>query len=555
MQKIALRIFLVILSVSLPVLSSDFPGTGYITLENIQADLNFLASGAMQGREAGFQGGKVASAFLASRLLKYNLQPLTANDSLNKFDQYFQDFQMVGASIDNIHSSFSMTTNGDSQVMQLGTDYFYFFNSPSNLNISGQACFAGYAIHAPEYNYNDFQAIDCRGKIVLAYYGEPLENDSLVFFNGAHRTSYSLVDWKAREVARRGGRALVLIPTPANLERYQRMLKRKSRRKDEQIFVLSGETVVPVLYLSVEATERVFGDWVKSHFQQEDNRLRRWLQSSSEQPFIWKAGNWSPGEWHIQLTVKNKEYRDCRNVVTVVPGKDPELKNEYILIGAHYDHEGMENGKVRYGADDNASGVSANLNIARAYAQLQGSEKQGRSIIFAFWDAEEKGMLGSQYFAGHSQVPLKNIKTVFNMDMIGRDASFDFAALRKPIKDEDAENKVMLFYSAQAPALEGMAKDANDGPDLHLLFDPNVFFTSGSDHAVFHAMHIPVVYYFTGFHTDYYGYGDIPDKINYRKLTRITRHIANFVYRLANDQSIPHFDSTILTAPEGDFTR
>jgi Zn-dependent M28 family amino/carboxypeptidase len=178
-----------------------------------------------------------------------------------------------------------------------------------------------------------------------------------------------------------------------------------------------------------------------------------------------------------------------------------------------------------------------------------------RNLVFAFWDAEEKGTLGTQYFVEHPLIPLEKIKVVFNMDMIGRDASFNFAALRQPISEEGAENKVMLFYSAQAPVLKDIAAEANRAINLHLLFDPNVFFTSGSDHVNFHSRKVPVVFYFTGFHTDYTSANDTADKINFKKLTRITQHIANFSYRLANAETIPEFDSRILTAPEVDFIR
>jgi len=226
-----------------------------------------------------------------------------------------------------------------------------------------------------------------------------------------------------------------------------------------------------------------------------------------------------------------------------------------VLVGAHYDHEGVKEGKLFPGADDNASGVTANLQVAIAYAKNQKKLDLKRNLIFAFWDAEEKGTLGTQYFVEHPPVPLEHLKVVFNMDMIGRDASFNFAALRQPIKDEGAENKAMIFYSAQAPFLQDYANDANQTLQLQLLYDPNVFFTSGSDHVNFHSHRVPVVYYFTGFHTDYTSVNDTADKINFTKLTRISRHIANFSYLLVNAEVLPEFDIRILSAPEGDFVR
>jgi Zn-dependent M28 family amino/carboxypeptidase len=226
-----------------------------------------------------------------------------------------------------------------------------------------------------------------------------------------------------------------------------------------------------------------------------------------------------------------------------------------VLVGAHYDHEGIKNGEIFPGADDNGSGTVANLQVASAFAALSNAELADYHVIFAFWDAEEKGTLGTRYFVEHPPLPLTQIKTVLNMDMIGRDASFKFAALRQPVIDENAENQVMLFYSAQSPQLKKLALDVNSTTKLDLKFDPNVYFTSGSDHRSFHAREIPIVWYFTGFHTDYTSPRDTADKINFEKLTRITRHIANFSYKLANSESLPVFDKSILYTPEGDFTR
>ena len=468
---------------------------------------------------------------------------------------YFQPFRIVGAVPAKIASSLTIRQNNRETVARAGEDYYYFFNSPVELQVTAPAVFAGYSITAPEYNYDDFAGIDCTDKIVVAYYGEPLEKDSSVFFNGRHITTYATGDWKARLVAQKGGKALILLPTPENQDKYLRFLKRKTRTLKEQNFILMEETGIPVFYLSADFAEKMLGSWRRANFEQEQSRRRKWLSKGPKEPFTWKATGWQTGEWSVQVALSEVETRQCRNVLAVLPGSDPQQKEEFILIGSHYDHEGVKNGKIYRGADDNASGVTANLNIARAFAQARDKTPFKRSLVFAFWDGEEKGLRGSQYFVDHPLIPLDKIKIVFNMDMIGRDASFNFAALRRPVKEEDAENKVMLFYSAQTPELKTLAQKSNQAIGLHLLFDPNVFFTSGSDHMNFQAKKIPVVYYFTGFHTDYTSPDDTPDKIDYHKLTRIARHIANFAYRLSVKKEIPQFNSKILTAPEGDFKR
>ncbi len=524
----------------------------WIQQKDIKTDLFFLASSELQGREAGKIGGKTASLYIASQLYKNNLNPVVSKSSDEPFEVYYQNFNIIGVSDDQIKSIISIKNLKGGSKITIGKDYYYFFNSVNELDGIFEVVFAGYAIQAPEYHYNDLKKLDCRDKIVLAFYGEPLESEKGVFFNGIHRTHYSSSMLKARTLAQMGAKALILIPTPENRDKYAGFLQREFSRREEKRFILESEKSVPIFYLSADFSEKIFSSLLRD-FEKEKNRLIKWIKESSKIPFSWGRSNSLMGKWQVLLKINDKEIRKCRNVLAKFEGCDVKLKNEYILIGTHYDHEGIKNGKVFRGADDNASGVAANLNIARAFKKLSQDEYPSRSIVFAFWDAEEKGTLGSNYFVQNTAIPLEKLKVVFNMDMIGRDASFNFAALRKPIIDEDAEKKVMIFYSAQVPALRSLAENVNTDLNLHLLFDPNVFFTSGSDHVNFHSKKIPIVYYFTGFHTDYSSPKDTPDKIDFNKLTRITKHIARFVYKLATMKEIPEFDSSILEAPEGDF--
>ncbi len=529
-----------------------FPKLDLITEGQIKNDLIYLASEEMQGREAGLAGAKLAADFLKGELNKLDLDTLI-NDDGNNLNDFSQNFRILGTDLENVQSALTIDRDGEEIKAKYWEDYFYFFNSPQQVDVMGEIVFAGFAIFSPEYYYNDFKDLDLQDKIVVAYYGEPLQNDTLLFFNGKHQTKYMMSDWKAQEVAKRGGKALILIPNPENEDSYERFLKRRIQSSRKTPFVLDTEKSVPVLYLSNSFTKRIFSNFINKNFSSETEKLRIWLEKNNRDFFSWKGTNLDKLTWSVRISYDDPEVRNCQNLVALYSGNHPQLKDEFILIGSHYDHEGMRNGEVFLGADDNASGVSANLNIARAFAELTDKEKPARSVIFAFWDAEEKGTLGTKYFTDHSPFPLDRIKVVFNMDMIGRDASFNFAALRKPMIDENAENKVMIFYSAQSPELKELAKKSNFSINLHLLYDPNVFFTSGSDHVVFHSRHIPIVFYFTGFHTDYTSLNDTPEKINFTKLTKITRHIANFVYHLSMTEQSPGFNKKILSAPEGDF--
>ncbi|MFZ0391118.1 MAG: M28 family peptidase [Calditrichia bacterium] len=520
----------------------------------LKADVYFLASGELQGRETGLAGAQTAAVFLASRLYALQLKPFFEADKSSILTPYYQTFEMAGAVPSQVESSLTFHMREISIEARPQQDYFYFFNSPLPADLKGDVCFVGYGIQAPEFNYDDLSGRDCKGKIALAFYGEPqLSGDSL-FFNGDHITHYSLPGWKTENLAKTGAKALILIPDPARVDYYDKFLQRQGRRSGETQFVLQNEKSLPVIYLSGEFAKKVFGRLYNGGDSPEQKRLQKWASGKSGN-FQWREDAAKNLQADLKIKLPQTEVRKGRNVLAVLPGSDPQLRDEYILGGTHFDHEGIKENRIYFGADDNASGVAANLNIARALAGLSKMQQPQRSIIFAFWDAEEKGMLGSRYFLDHPPVPLSRIKAAFNMDMIGRDASFNFAALRQPMMDEDAENKVMIFYSAQAPQLAAVARKVNITRPLHLLFDPNAYFTSGSDHAAFHEAKIPVVYYFTGFHTDYSQPGDTPDKIDFQKLTRIAGHIAAFVKQLADMPEMPDFDNSVISAPEGDFSR
>ncbi|OGB60260.1 MAG: hypothetical protein A2Y94_02095 [Caldithrix sp. RBG_13_44_9] len=552
MKNIGIQILLCLVVYSY---SQDFPDLSVISEEQIRADLYHLTSQEFAGREAGVEGGIRVGDFIAESLRQAGLQPLPGIIGKESTSSFFQEFQIKGMKPCDITAELSISFSDSIIPATNGIDFHYFFNSDQSLDTKTSLVFAGYAIEAPEYFYNDFSAQPVKDKIVLGLYGEPLEKDTLVFFNGTHQTKYSMEYWKAKTVAEKGGKALILIPTPDNKEAYSKILQRRLAEKNQIKFVLAENLAVPVIYLSTEFSDRLWNIVFRQNFESMNDSLRDYLKDHLRKLLSWPAEKGLEYPVKLAIDYKNEEIRKCGNIIAYRHNTEHDISDEYLIIGAHYDHEGMKDRKIFPGADDNASGVVANLQVAMAYVKSTKNLQLKRNLVFAFWDAEEKGQLGTQYFVEHSPIPLEKLKVVFNMDMIGRDASFNFAALRQPMKDENAENKVMIFYSAQTPFLRDYANDANHSLQLHLLFDPNVFFTSGSDHVNFHSRKVPVVYYFTGFHTDYTSVNDTADKINYSKLTRITRHIANFLYLLVNAEVLPEFDSRILSAPEGDFIR
>lgn len=215
---------------------------------------------------------------------------------------------------------------------------------------------------------------------------------------------------------------------------------------------------------------------------------------------------------------------DMRNVLAKIEGKN---KNEIVVIGAHYDHLGLDpvlNGdKIYNGADDNASGVSAVLQIAKAF--LATGEQPERTVIFAFWDGEEKGLLGSKHFALTYQ-DMDKIKGYLNFDMIGRN------------NDESKPKHVVFFYTENTPAFGEWLKE--DVKKYNLQLEPNYRPwdrpVGGSDNATFALRNIPIMWYHTDGHPDYHMPGDESSKINWEKLVEITKASFLGMWKMANEK-------------------
>ena len=212
------------------------------------------------------------------------------------------------------------------------------------------------------------------------------------------------------------------------------------------------------------------------------------------------------------------------NVLGMIPGKDP---SQYIIVGAHYDHLGLDEDlagdKIYNGADDNASGVSAVMQIARAF--VESGEKPERNVIFAFWDGEEHGVLGSDYFVSNCLFK-KDIKGYLNFDMIGRNT------------DESKPNYVVYFYSDSNPIFSNWLKD--DIKQYNLKLEPDYRATDislgGSDNRSFGKNGIPIIWYHTDGHPDYHKVSDTADKLNYSKLVDITKAAYLNAWNLANEK-------------------
>lgn len=232
----------------------------------------------------------------------------------------------------------------------------------------------------------------------------------------------------------------------------------------------------------------------------------------------------------VSATTYFQEFgNECRNLLGLMPGNDPKLKHEVIVIGAHYDHVGYGNettsngpiGHIHNGADDNASGVSAVLEIANAW--LASGERPRRTLLFALWDGEEHGLLGSKHWTANPTCPLASIRCAVNMDMVGRMSE-------TPI--EVTGSRTMLGFRRLL-----CRHNHETNLKLHFLWGSK----EDSDHWSFFERRIPYVMPFTGFHADYHRPSDDVDKINYQGIQQISRWMFGVTYELANASELPAF--------------
>jgi len=218
-----------------------------------------------------------------------------------------------------------------------------------------------------------------------------------------------------------------------------------------------------------------------------------------------------------------------RNVIGLWPGSDPVLKDEYIQVGAHYDHVGYGNaqnsfgptGYIHNGADDNASGVAGLLEAAEAFTQFE--QRPKRSILFTLWDGEENGLLGSQHWLSNPTVPLNRVRSSLNMDMIGR--------LRS--------DRLEVYGMRTAAGLRRTLSQQNAGAGLLLDFKWEM--REDSDHYPFYARGIPVLMFHTGLHDDYHRPGDDAEKVNHPGSQRVARFCFSYLNYVANEPDLPDF--------------
>lgn len=470
-----------------------------ITADALETHLTILASDAFEGRETGKQGQKMAADYIQAQFKSFGIPPY-------KEDTYYQEYPL------HVMLPKSAEIKLKGKALEPKKDFYHFPGLAEQTINTKEVLFLGYGIE--EATYNDYAKQDVKNKTVMILSGEPQKADGTSIITGTKTPSLWTSYYRNKiQKAKENGVGLLLVVVDDIAKSVE---QNKHRLESSSMKLKASTTDMPVIYISKEVASSI----LKTSTDDLKAKITK-----AESPQTLKA------KTDLNINVKNlTEKVKAENVLAHVEGSD--LKEELIVITAHYDHLGKEGDVVFNGADDDGSGTVAVIQLAEAFAKAK-KEGKGprRSMLFMTVSGEEKGLLGSAYYVENPEFPLKNTMCNLNIDMIGR----------LDEKHEKNENYVYLIGSDKLSSeLHQISETANktySNLELDYTFndenDKNRFYYR-SDHYNFAKNGIPVIFYFNGVHADYHKETDEVSKINFNKMEKITRLVFFTAWELAN---------------------
>ncbi len=457
-----------------------------ITTAELKSFIQVLASDSLKGRKPGTIEILKAAEYIQTIFKLSGLQ-LAENNGYQYFDI------VTGTEIGRENKLYFNGFYG-----KLYKDFLPAVYSKSTF-LYTKVAFVGYGISAQNsvLNWDDYRNIDVKGKWVMILKGHPETKKAESKFN-----EYSDERTKVLTAIEKGASGVLFINN-IDTDNFDNQNISQNRRN---ISIVN----IPVVYISSSVANLIIGDDKPLTVQELESSINKTFKSQSFQLFE---------KILIKTDVKIRK-KSTANVVGFIEGSHPVLKNEYIVIGAHYDHLGMggENSgsrmpdtiAVHYGADDNASGVGGIIELAQKL--INDKTKLKRSVVFVAFSAEEMGLLGSKYFVKNSFIKTNQIKAMIKLDMIGR---------------MNKENQLIVAGTGTSLEAEGVLNELSKKTSIKLKYSPDGY--GASDHSSFYVENIPVFFITTGAHDDYHTPYDIYEKINYYG----TKQVLEFAYLLA----------------------
>jgi aminopeptidase YwaD len=480
-----------------PPTPGPLAGAAAIRAEPLLERIRALTAPEMEGRGSGTLGGDRAAAHIAAAFGAIGLEPLGEHGT------YLQVFEVTTGVRLGERNHLALEVGGERKTYTVGAAFQPFAFSEEG-HVSGGMAFAGYGITAPELHYDDYAGLDVRGKIVLVITHEPQEMNEEGPFRRPEAFRYTEVRYKVINAREHGASGIILVTDPHH-----------QPPESARLFSLRGGGSASTGIVAVNATADV-AEALLAPSGKGLVDLQRDIDSAVQPQSFAIPGVVA----HLEIELIRDKGRTA-NVIGLLPGRDPLLQAEAIVIGAHYDHLGRGGesslapdryGEVHPGADDNASGVAGLIALAEVFAQLGAK----RSLVFIAFSGEEMGLLGSAHYVKHAPWPLEKTSAMLNLDMIGR---LQHDRLYVTGADTATEFRVTLQEAAKGLGLTLQLSGDGYGP---------------SDHTPFYANGRPVLMFFTGPHADYHRPSDTPEKINAEGLATVVKLVFGTAAALAH---------------------
>ncbi len=493
-MKLKLKIFLTALFVVSVAFVNPGDKSPKITSGEVTDHIKYLASDELAGRFPGTDGDKLTVEYIVNEFEEYGITPAGEDGYLQPFD-YISEIKL------GKDNSLSI---GNGELIKGSGEEFTTLYLSANGTAQGNIVFVGYGINAPELNYNDYAGIDLKGKIALMLMYSP-------GYNNPHDNPFSKYERlriKCAAAKEQGAAGIIVVKGPESGEDELVKLRMSG----------PGETMdIPVMNVKRSYVEYIFTNSKKMTLSEVQKSI-----DSLRTPMSFEFGG-GMAQLKADL-VRIKALTN--NVIGKIEGKDPVLKNEYIVIGAHMDHlgDGLKYGslhdshvaEIHNGADDNASGVAGILELAQYYSTKKKDLK--RSIIFMTFSGEEAGLIGSAHFTKSELMKKYNVVSMINLDMVGR----------------LTDNKLTIGGTGTSSIWQGLLDSLNKTYNFTAAYNKDGY--GPSDHASFYGKDIPVLFFFTGLHKDYHKPSDDWQLINAdgeAKVLNMVVGIINFVNTLS----------------------
>jgi len=486
------------------------------TQARLKTDITFLASNDCEGRGPTTAGLDKAADYIANKFKESGLKPAGVEGT------YFQPFGIPGMVLDGKATLTLTPADGKPVELKAGEQFQPMAVSGGGTVKDAPVVFAGYGIKSETLKYNDYADLDVRDKVVLV-----LRNHPKVGQNDAKAWDTTVGSLTAKiQAAEKAGAAAVLIVNDKSTEKddlvpfnYHAVLRRSA----------GPSTKIPAFQVSRQVADQLLAKTGTSLADREAAIVKDLKPQSAEIKGFALAGNLPSKAGQIPL----------KNVVGVLEGKGP-LADETIVIGAHYDHLGYAGAGgslarttkpvMHNGADDNASGTTAVLELARRFAAQK--DRVGRRLVFMTYSGEELGLLGSAHYCKNPIFPLEKTASMVNLDMVGR----------LPKDEKTGKEKLLVEANTTAKEWEGLLDKWNEKHQFDMKRSKSVM--PNSDHYSFYKQGVPAIFFWTGTHPDYHRPTDTAEKINLAGMRRIVDLSDDVIAYLASTSTPPTYQKT-----------